>query len=245
MTENRIIKTYISKLDEKLGGGIPAGSVVLLVGATGTMKSSITFYIMYKNAMMHKCNCLYISVEQDPDKLRRQFELLGMDMDKLDKNISILDIRRVIEKSPGGTSKLIGETERKKIKIYETIKQRLLDMFRKKYDIIAIDSLSALKALYKIGDDDREVLNYLFELLKDQSETTSFVIVEQLDKDLEAIVEAYIADGVFILFREKVGNKYPLKIRCKKLRYMNHSTEEFFLNYDKNRKEFEISEVNR
>ena len=36
-----LVKTYIKGFDEKLGGGIPEGSVVLVVGEPGTMKSSV------------------------------------------------------------------------------------------------------------------------------------------------------------------------------------------------------------
>ena len=43
----RKIKTYIEGFDEILDGGIPEGHVVLVCGTPGTMKTSLTYSIMY------------------------------------------------------------------------------------------------------------------------------------------------------------------------------------------------------
>ena len=51
MMTRKLIKTYIKGFDDKLGGGIPEGSVVLLVGEPGTMKSSVAFNVLFYNAI--------------------------------------------------------------------------------------------------------------------------------------------------------------------------------------------------
>src|SRR3990172_428152 len=43
------VKTYIEGLDDTLDGGIPKGHVVLVSGSPGTMKTSVTFSILYHN----------------------------------------------------------------------------------------------------------------------------------------------------------------------------------------------------
>ena len=43
------VKTFIQGFDEALGGGIPRGHVVLMSGSPGTMKTSVTFSILYNN----------------------------------------------------------------------------------------------------------------------------------------------------------------------------------------------------
>ena len=48
--EDGYVKTYIEGFDEKLQGGIPKGSVVLLVGQPGTMKSSVAYNMLYNGA---------------------------------------------------------------------------------------------------------------------------------------------------------------------------------------------------
>ncbi|MCK4455626.1 MAG: KaiC domain-containing protein, partial [Thermoplasmata archaeon] len=49
MTGDRV-RTHIRGLDEQLQGGVPRGSVVLIAGKPGTMKSSVAFNILYRNA---------------------------------------------------------------------------------------------------------------------------------------------------------------------------------------------------
>src|SRR3989337_2108751 len=43
------VRTFIDGFDELLGGGVPKGSVVLVSGAAGTMKTAMTFSILYEN----------------------------------------------------------------------------------------------------------------------------------------------------------------------------------------------------
>ncbi|HWM51682.1 MAG TPA: ATPase domain-containing protein, partial [Thermoplasmata archaeon] len=47
MSRNRI-KTYVRGFDDVLNGGVPEGYVVLVSGAPGTMKSSLTYSILYQ-----------------------------------------------------------------------------------------------------------------------------------------------------------------------------------------------------
>src|SRR2546425_52022 len=47
-----LVKTHIRGFDEDvLRGGIPQGHVVLVRGASGTMKSSLAYYVLYHNAL--------------------------------------------------------------------------------------------------------------------------------------------------------------------------------------------------
>ena len=78
MGQDDRIRTFIHGFDEKLGGGIPAGMVVLLAGEPGTMKSTIAFNILYQNAMKDGRAGTYITLEQGRDSLTRH--LIGMSL---------------------------------------------------------------------------------------------------------------------------------------------------------------------
>ena len=54
------IKTYIKGLDENLQGGIPEGHIVLVCGSAGTMKSSVSFNILY-NEVLNGKTAIYIT----------------------------------------------------------------------------------------------------------------------------------------------------------------------------------------
>src|SRR5881409_2371145 len=62
MSRNRV-KTYVRGFDDVLNGGIPEGYVVLVSGAPGTMKSSLTYSILYQNALQESRKSAYFTLE--------------------------------------------------------------------------------------------------------------------------------------------------------------------------------------
>ena len=52
MSEMDRIPTHIEGLDEKMQGGIPQGHICIVAGASGAMKSSLTFSMLY-NAVLY------------------------------------------------------------------------------------------------------------------------------------------------------------------------------------------------
>src|SRR6266699_3881707 len=59
-----LVKTHIRGFDDDvLRGGIPQGHVILIRGASGTMKSSLAYYVLYHNALAGVPG-LYVTLEQ-------------------------------------------------------------------------------------------------------------------------------------------------------------------------------------
>src|SRR3989304_680322 len=85
-------KTHILGFDEELHGGIPAGNLVLISGAPGTMKTSIALYILYHNALEDGKTGVYVSMEQSQESLMQQAESLGMDFSKVKDKVRIVDL---------------------------------------------------------------------------------------------------------------------------------------------------------
>ena len=91
--ETRIV-TGISELDRVLGGGIVAGSVVLLSGDPGIGKSTILLQIC--NALQGKSKILYVSGEESALQIKMRAGRLGVESD----NVSIMtetDVMAVCE----------------------------------------------------------------------------------------------------------------------------------------------------
>ena len=55
MAEERI-KTYVTGLDERMEGGVPAKYLTLVCGRAGTMKSTLTYSMLFNNAKFKKTN---------------------------------------------------------------------------------------------------------------------------------------------------------------------------------------------
>src|SRR5437879_12954660 len=84
------IRTFIHGFDDKLGGGIPEGHVVLLAGEPGTMKSTIAFNMIYQNALRDGRPGTYISLEQGRETLTRHLDQMTLSPLAVETTISIL-----------------------------------------------------------------------------------------------------------------------------------------------------------
>src|SRR5437899_10948662 len=63
MSRNRV-KTYVRGFDDVLNGGVPEGYVVLVSGAPGTMKSSLTYSILYQNALQESRKSASLTLDE-------------------------------------------------------------------------------------------------------------------------------------------------------------------------------------
>ena len=189
--------THIDGLDAPLcAGGIPRGSVVLLAGAPGTMKSSLGFAALFNNALKGRKG-LYISLEQSRASLVHHMKGLGMDPEGARGNLSILDL---------GALRAKFEEERGPawLDLFKMYAQTLRASFP--YDFLVLDSLNALEILAGFEKHRREVFD-LFKWLRGLG-ATCFVISELPPEseanggDYRSAVghrEDYLSDGIIHL----------------------------------------------
>src|SRR2546426_4325006 len=85
------LPTHVRGLDDALGGGIPAGHVIVVEGAPGTMKSSLCFWIVAHNCEVDGRRALYIAAEENAGGLLQQMASLGLDLDAAAKGVKILE----------------------------------------------------------------------------------------------------------------------------------------------------------
>ncbi len=215
------VSTYVQGLDEALGGGIPRGSVVLVAGTPGTMKTALTFSILHENARAGS-RALYISLEESQEDLRASMADLGMSaLD--DVELYILDIGRI-------------RLEHKE----EELSKNWLDVLQKyieqrvrvnHFDLIAVDSLEALYSLSRLENPRRELFHF-FGFLRSLN-ATSFLITEIPSGSHGALGrydEEFLADGILYLRQAAIGETdVQLRIRCIKLRRSKHEHGDFAL----------------
>jgi len=208
------LKTYVEGFDEALGGGIPRGSIVLVAGTPGTMKTALTFSILYENVKAGS-KALYISLEENQEDLRSAMSELGMTaLDSME--LYILDIGKI-------------RLEHKD----EELSKNWLDVLRKYidqrvrmngFDLVAIDSLAALYSLSHL-DNPRRDLFHFFGFLKALGATT-FLISEVptgTNGKLSAFDEEFLSDGILVLRHyEKGETDVQLRLRCVKMRRAHH-----------------------
>ncbi len=223
-----VVKTYVEGLDEILGRGIPEGSVVLVSGAPGTMKTSLTYTILHENAA-HGARGLYVSLEQSRASLLDHTEGLGYRLDSAGGNLSVLDLA-ALRKS------LRGPAEQPWMDLFKLYANGLRTSFD--YRLLVIDSLDALEILAKFQDPRRD----LFDLIRwlRGLHATTFLLGELPSDDGTAPrqsfakhKEEYLADGIVHLRLARQGEfGMQRQIRVVKMRGTRHETDYHALVFD-------------
>jgi KaiC/GvpD/RAD55 family RecA-like ATPase len=227
------IKTYVEGLDEQLDGGIPKGSIVLIAGAPGTMKSSLAYSILYNNALKD-IQGVYLTLEQgDVPALMKG---LGYDHEKVGEKVGVLDIgelRYAID-DLSAPVKLSRKDKGDVLGLEFYMSQMRSIRTKIGYQILVIDSLEALESIIKL-ENRRYEFFYLFKWLK-ELQSTIFIISEVEPNMLSGTRydEGYLADGIIHLTLQKVNEvESQRRLQVPKMRGVKHSTDTFALMFEK------------
>src|SRR2546425_9678135 len=188
-TSRNRVKTYVRGFDDVLGGGVPEGYVVLVSGAPGTMKSSLTFSILYQNALQENRKSAYFTLEQGKDLILEQMASMGMADARAAEQIVTLDmgnIRKNLNFLQGRGSWL------------ELFKMYCKNVMKADpVSVLVVDSLDVLETMAKM-QDRRSELYFLFELLRDLGPLTYLISERPLGPGAGGASppEACLADGL-------------------------------------------------
>lgn len=209
---DRRVQTNIEGLDRLLSGGIPLGSVVLVNGPAGCMKTSLAYHVMHHAASKSRMKGMFLSLEQDGSSLLRQMERLGMPhSDSLDdlRVVDLVDLRRSMEGQHGDWRKII---------------QRYIDDTMKEhpFQLLVLDSLESFISLSE-EEFTRMEIQDLFDWFRSLGLTTLVISETPMDRlEREGHMELYVADGAFEMALKEVGDSHIQRwIRCVKMRGAN------------------------
>jgi KaiC/GvpD/RAD55 family RecA-like ATPase len=228
------LRTFIEGFDRILEGGIPQGHVVLVAGTPGTMKSSLSYYMLYNHAVDSGRTSVYVTLEQSRESLLRQMEKMGMDSEKVKDKLHVLDmaiIRKKLKEIAGGASWL---------HVFKTYLNNLKQNLN--FDLLVIDSMEVLETMAEIRNR-RTDLFYLFEWLREMG-VTVFLISESSSERLidGKFDEGYLSDGIITLKMQVIRDvEMQRRIRCVKMRETNHDPSYYSLLYNNGR--FQVTRV--
>jgi KaiC/GvpD/RAD55 family RecA-like ATPase len=223
MSENRI-QTFIKGLDENMEGGIPKGFVVLLTGMPGSMKSSVGFNILFRNAKEKNTKGIYITLEQDRESLMEQMERLHMPVKEMENMVSVVDIGYLRLNAEGMD---YGDSWNSVFRMYaENMKES------QGYEILVIDSLAAVEVLADVKNKRAELF-HMFGWLRGLGVTT-FIISEATTNQDIVRDEDFLADGVVHLDLRREGSSVNLYLGVAKMRKTNHKRGYHPLIFDQN-----------
>src|SRR3990170_4402601 len=237
--EIKKIPTFVEGLDEVLGGGLPAGHVVLVSGLPGTMKSTLTFAILHGNVKERGAKALYVSLEQTRKSLEAQMAAMDFDLEATRGDLHILDIGSIQKEVGRSATRPWMEFLRRTLATKKEIDG---------VDLMVLDSLEALEVVAKFEDRRQELFQF-FEWLRDLGATT-LVLGEAapaaplpgLDMSRAPTDEGFLADGIIELKMHQISDvDVQRRIRVVKMRGSNHKTGFQALVFEEGR--FQITRV--
>ncbi|MEK6968197.1 MAG: ATPase domain-containing protein [Nanoarchaeota archaeon] len=237
------IPMYIQGLDEQMEGGIPEGHVNLIAGTAGTMKSTISFNIMYNEVKKGKIG-LYVSLEQSCTSLLNHMVNVGYDLSKvnifivddlgeLDEKINKAKITKgaLVMADMGVIRKEIKESTGQSGGWFNAIKNIVKRLkVACGCQLFVVDSLAALYVLSEF-ENPRAELFHAFEFFRDLNITTFLISEMPLDgmKYGQYEVEDFLADGVIKLELVARQRKITREISIVKMRKTSCSMDVFSL----------------
>ncbi len=246
---DKVVLTHIEGFDQYLEPGIPWGSVCLVCGGPGTLKTTFTFSLLYNNMKLKSQKGLYISLEQSKESLLINMNKLGLNeinpesLEIADYGTLRLMLKKALEKSrkdlasdskPGDVKGLIDTSgtnmEENKVGInwLDDIQKLIRDRVEfGDVSLVVLDSLNGLYALSEFKNARKELFHF-FGFLR-EVDVTAFLIVESPEdsnKIGELGVEQFLSDGIFEL--GIIEDREPMRyIQVKKMRGIAHDMNKY------------------
>jgi len=214
------VKTYIPGLDEILKGGLIQGRNILLSGPCGSGKSTLAMQFLYNGVMKNGEPGLYVTLEEQKEKIYQDMALFGMDLKKaeLTKQFHLIGgpaatVKTYMDKVDANMTHIIREVE-------EVVKKN-------KIKRVVIDSINLMTMLLKTDDERRRALASLANSLSNLG-CTSMLLSETKENSMDLSrygIEEFIVDGVIVLYLMRQGSIFVPGIIVRKMRGSDHDKE--------------------
>ena len=222
----------IDGLDKLLGGGLPKGKCILVVGSPGSGKTTLITQFLHSGALS-KERGLYITMDEKPEQIKENLLPFGWNLDQLEKdgNLIFLDatpirvLRRVYKSEEYGLSGLdfmripaldLGSL----IKTIERIVKE------ENIQRIAVDPITSIALRYDATYKKRRALLLFFDALI-ESGCTSLVSTElrtsMLDRSFQ--LEEFLSQGVILLKSDTREGSVIRAIQIEKMRGIKHDVQ--------------------
>ena len=214
------VATGIPGVNKILGEqGIPRGHSILICGGPGSGKTTFAIQFLYKGAMEYGEPGLYITLDEDPEDIKKNMLKFGWDLEKLESEKKLVFINvspvRIGATEKGGLIQL-GLKEFKLVKLLEAIRTGVEDIQAKR---VVIDAVTIFMLQYP---DEIERIYAMRDLIADFRKTgcTNLLISELKGTGLEREhqFEEYLVQGVILLRTVMKGDKLSRMFQVEKMR---------------------------
>jgi len=214
------IPTGVPGLDEILGGGIPRGRVVLLVGGPGTGKTILATQFLVNG--IEKCgeNAAFVTLDESKQHYYSEMDKFGWDLAKLEEERKFVFVDASPIRTIPGEVKIgkmtIGKRDFSLLSLMEGIKTSVKAINAQR---VAVDPITSLIFQFSDVIQRRSAVLDLIEGLVETGGTcllTTELRAPGLDRPVE--LEEFVAHGVIILQTVQVGRAMVRSIQVEKMR---------------------------
>src|SRR3990170_966971 len=205
------VLTGIDGLDDMLGGGVPRGHSIVVLGSFGTGKTTFGIQFLVQG-LINGEKGIFISLEEDVDSIVASAAAFGWDLATPLKQKRLA----VVKLEPADAKTTVTRVRSE------------LPKFIKDFgaDRVVVDSVSLLNMMFPEEMERRTRIFALSQQIKSTGATAVFTAETKDGNPLssrDGLVE-YIADGVVSLrSREKESGDVQLTMQVMKMRRMKHS----------------------
>ena len=218
------IPTFVEGLDSRMGGGIPKGHVVLIEGSAGCMKSSISYNVLFQNALHHARNGLYLTIEQPRKDIEDQMIALGMD-----KSVDPALSQRLTTIDLGELRAFLSEAQESELDTdwFRSVLNQVQSFQRDHpLDLFVLDSLNGLLALHARENPRLELFHFIKEL-KGLPITTFLISEVPPGQSWSGGPQGFLADGIIHLEAKRIEDVIRLQLGVVKMRKTAHDKQYF------------------
>lgn len=204
----RRFSTGIAELDQMLGGGVPAYSVIVLAGEPGTGKSILSQQMLFSGAAAGRKGLYLSTLSESPLKSARyQSEFDFFDPERFGDSVVYMDV---------------GETIRRQ-SLAKAVDVITAALGEHQPQVVVVDSF---KAIHDMAQSAREVRTFAYDLAVELSaiQATTFLVGEYEAEDIGRAPEFAVADGIVWLTLERHEGGARRFLRILKMRGVNHQT---------------------
>ena len=212
--------TGIPGLDEILGGGIPQGRVVLLVGGPGAGKTILATQFLVNGAKDYGEKSAFVSLDESKQHYCSEMAKFGWDIAKLEQERKFAFVDASPIRTIPGEVKIgkmtIGKKDFSLLSLIEGIKSgvKTIDATR-----IVIDPIASLVFQFPDVIQRRNAVLDLVEALVETGGTcmlTTELRIPGLERAVQ--LEEYLAHGVIVLQTVQVGRSIVRSLQVEKMR---------------------------